>query len=258
MDTNNVGHATAQHNTAATLAAAAIKQEETGASAQTEEKFSPSAIFNHTLPVPHYRDEETKFTFKTPKQTEAEKKSGIEPAKRTPVLLTLPVLTGEGLVAKLQKEGGEKTFNYVLDLVNDAIREAARQQVNDEEKPVNTQDSLDLAKLDIEYIAALPKSERGGGISKDVWAAFEADYNSIMPAILNKDAERVAKGAAIFVKRLVPVQSEKPVLKLLQNYLSMWFGSTTQQEEFAEVYQFLDGKITTLLNKDSEKLLEAL
>ena len=222
---------------------------------QNEHKQSPSAILNNpNLKAPHFRDEDVKFSFKKRKTTAEETAAGTEPEKRAPVILTLPMLTFDGLVTQLENE---KVANLILEAANDLIREAARQQVADEEKPVNRQSDLDLQKLTLDFIANLPKGERGGGISKETWEAFAKDYVTVMQTCTNKPVDKLEKAAAIFTKRLTPVQSEKPVLKFLQEQLSLWAAHTTD-EELTEVFTFLDTKITTLLSKDSTALLEAL
>jgi len=229
---------------------------QTPESSQEAPSLSPSSYLNKPIfTIPHYKDEETKFSFKTPKLTPEEVKAGVVAVKKAPVILTLPLLTGEGLVAAMNDE---KVFNVVLDTVNDLIREAARKQVNDEDAPVTKQEQLKVDLLNIVYIANQPKSARGGGISQETWADFEADYINIMPELTGKEITRVKKAAAIFVKRLAPVGNDKPTLKVLQDYLSLWYANTSLQEELAEVFIFLDGKITNLLTKDSSALLDAL
>ena len=232
-----------------------MSEHEHNTTAEQAEKPSPSAALNLPhLKAPHFRDEEVKFSFKKRKAEGVD--AGQEPEKRAPVILTLPVLTFDGLVESMKDE---KVVNLVLDSVNDLIREAARQQINDDDKPVNRQDELDLSKLNITFIANQPKSERtGGGISKETWEAFEQDYVEVMPAASGKSKERVEKAAKLFVARLNPVKSEKTVLKFLQEQLALWASTTPNAEDFTEVFQFLDNKITNLLNRDSQELLAAL
>ncbi|CAN5950702.1 unnamed protein product [Sphagnum jensenii] len=212
-------------------------------------------VLNKEIPQPHYKDEETKFSFKTRKLSDAEVKAGVVATKKAPVILTLPLLTGEGLVAAMSDE---KVFNLVLDTVNDVIRDAAKKQVNDEDNPVTKQEQLKTDLLRLDYIANQPKSARGGGISQETWTDFEIDYVSIMPELTGKEIARIEKAAALFVKRLAPVANDKPALRILQDYLSLWFANTSQQEELAEVFKFLDDKMTTLLTRDSSALVDAL
>jgi hypothetical protein len=242
---------------------------ETNSAATEETKVSPAAILNaklgENITLPLFRDETVKFSFKSERLTEEEIKAGItkeqkQAKRRPPVVLEVPVLTGDGLIAVLE-QNNEKTFNYILDLVNDAIRGAAREQVSpldESAKAVTKQQDLDISKLDIHTIASQPKSERGGGISKDTWEAFEADYVAVMPEAAGKSEDRVKKAAAILVKRLVPVQNQKDILEFFKNELALYISKTPNAEEFAEVYQFLDTKIDTLLQKDSTELLNSL
>jgi ssDNA-specific exonuclease RecJ len=79
-----------------------------------------------------------------------------------------------------------------------------------------------------------------------------------MPEAAGKSEDRVKKAAAILVKRLVPVQNQKDILEFFKNELALYISKTPNAEEFAEVYQFLDTKIDTLLQKDSTELLNSL
>ena len=239
----------------------------TDATAETKannEAPSPSAIFNGKANItsPHFADKEVRFTFKTPrkKDGEADGADGVmpTPSKRPAVTLVLPTLTFEGFIEKLT-EGDEKVKNWILETVNEQIILAAREQVNDEDNPVNSQGQLNLAKLTIEAIANTPKSDRvGGGISKETWEDFEKDYIITMVAATCLPQAKVEKAAKLFVMRLNPVKSEKQVLIFLRSQLALWAANTAEAESFAEVYTFLDSKIETLLNRDSSELLAAL
>ncbi|CAN5950075.1 unnamed protein product [Sphagnum jensenii] len=185
--------------------------------------------------------------------------------KRPPVTLVLPILTQEGLVAAM---ADDKIFNYVVETINDQIKEAAKSQVapaTDDVTPVNRQTELDLSKLTLSYLANQPVAERrGGGISKETWAEFEKDYILVMDNFTDKDGEKPfihknnVYAANLFIKRLEPVKTNKPMLKKLQSRLSVWGGNTENGDELMEVYKFLDGKIENLLTKDDEDQLNSV
>lgn len=195
---------------------------------------------------------DNKFTFRKVKD-----ELGTE-TRRPTVLLTLPMPTVDGILAALKDE---KQRDYLLEIVGSAVIESARQQVNDETKPVNKQEDLDTSKLTLAYLANVPKAERrGGGIPKTLWEAFEKDYISVMPAIASKTEEQVTKAAKIFVAKLQPAKTNKPVITLLMTQLDLWFAGTTEgaQEEFMDIYEFLKEKGDTFLGLTDEDLTKNL
>lgn len=205
---------------------------------------------------PLFLDKEYKFSFKQQKVTN--ELTGEE-EKRPPVTLTLPIPTFDGLVASM---ADKKVIAFVLDLVEEAIKDQAREQLSDAEKPVNRQEDLDTSKLTLSYIANLTKSARtGSGISKETWADWSKDYIETMVPLRANDAnpqERVTKAANIFSAKLLPVRSDKKALKFLRDQLAIWAQNTKNLEDFADVYKYLDERATDLINKDDVNLLAAL
>ncbi|CAM6053479.1 unnamed protein product [Sphagnum tenellum] len=253
-----------------------IEEKAAASASEVEHKVSPAKSLNErlqALETPHYKDENVEFTFKLAKGLKGSLDKDGKPLteealaklKRPPVTLTLPVLTQEGLLAAMQDD---KTFNYVVDTINEQIREAARSQVapaTDDVTPVNRQSELDLSKLTLSYLVNQPPSERkGGGISKETWAEFEKDYIATMDAIKSEDGtlayphKNNVYAANLFVKRLEPIKNNKPMLKKLQSRISIWAGNTENGDELMEVYKFLDSKIENLLTKDDEDQLNSI
>lgn len=194
-----------------------------------------------------------KFFFKKTRDKEL---GTLSEEKRATVTLELPVPTIQSLAVALHDE---KVQVFVLGLIEEAINAAARQQVNDESRPVNKQDELDLSKLTLEYLSNEPKTERTGrGIPKETWEAFAEDYVDIMPNLTSKPKDKVETAAGLFVKRLTSVRTNKPVLKALGNYLNLYFSNTSNAEEFAGIYEYLNGKVETYLNTTDEELLANL
>lgn len=176
--------------------------------------------------------------------------------KRPTIELTLKCPTKHGVEVMLEDE---KQTEYLLDVLEGEVYKQAREQVGDEVKPVNSQEELDESKLTMEYIANLPKAERrGGGIAKEVWAAFAADYISVMPALTGKNAEQIGNAAKLLTAKFQPIKTNKKVISFLKEQLGMWFTNTSNAEDFAEVYEFLDKKAETLLQADEAALLANL
>lgn len=212
-------------------------------------------------PEPLTLAREFKFSFKKQKITN---ELGEE-VRRPPVTLSIPIPTFTGLLSALDND--PKVVQYILDLVETAVKSAAGDQVSDEEKPVNSQEQLDVSKLTLEYIANLPKSERtGGGIAKETWEEFEKDYIETMVPIravstaggIQEATNRVAKAAKILAGRYNLVRSDKQAIKFLREQLAVWIGATKNQDDYAEVYQYLDGRANELLTKDNVSQLASL
>lgn len=191
---------------------------------------------------------ESKFFFKKDKELGTE--------RRPTVTLQLPFLTLSGLLEKLTDE---KVQKFVLDTVNEQVVKAAREQVADDEKPVNSQEQLDLSKLDLTYLANLPPTERrGGGIAKEVWKEFAEDYVQVMTTKAGKTAEQAGNAAKLLLAKFQPIKTNKPVLTKVREMLAFWFANTENKEDFAECFEFLDQKADTLLKADEAALLANL
>lgn len=176
--------------------------------------------------------------------------------KRPTVELALPVPTIDGVKLMLQNE---KQAAFLLEILTETVKDYARLQVGDENNPVNKQEELDINKLTMDYIANIPPSERrGGGISKETWAEFFKDYLDVMPSVTGKKREQVENAAKLFVARLQPVKTQKKILSFLKDQLAMWFSNTQAADEYAEVFEFLSGKIEDLMKRDEAELLANL
>jgi hypothetical protein len=210
-----------------------------------------SATVGEEVNVPSFSLREFKFTFKKQKVTNEE---GVE-VKRPPVVLLVPIPTWEGLVDAMSSDA--KVAAFVLDLCEEAIKDQVREQLGDNERPVNSQAELDTTKLSLSYIANLPKSERtGGGISKDTWVEWEKDYVEVMKEL--RGEEKAARAGKLFVGRFSQVKTDKQALKFLREQLQIWAERTTNAEDFVEVYSYLDNRANDLLTKDNVSQLANL
>ena len=206
--------------------------------------------------APLFKDENITFFFKG--KTDPVTKELIPGSKRANVDLVVPALTFEGLVSKLT-HGDDKIKNYILDQVNQAIREGAKLQVNDKEKPVNRQSELDIEKLTIEYLAYIPPSERAGsGISDETWEDWAQDYLNTMTQHTNQSVEKIKLAIELFVTKLKKTKENKNALQFLSDRLNVWAGASTRAQEFADVYTYLDSLIEKYINKDNQDLMDAL
>jgi hypothetical protein len=182
-------------------------------------------------------------------------------SKRASLLLSYPVPSFDGLVNAMTQEGdaGIKVQEYVLGLIVDQINAGVRAQIDDEDEWKKAGEQLDFSKLDVNFLANQPSSDRrGGGIAKEVWDSFGKDYLEVMVPATGKDAEKVGKAAQLFVAKLQPVKSNKKVLAFLKDMLELYTVSTKEAEQFEDVIEFLGNKIKTFLMADDSDLLNNL
>lgn len=175
--------------------------------------------------------------------------------KRPSVELKLLVPSVEGVVAILQNGG--KGLELLMDTVSDVIAAQARSIV-DENLEV-TQETFPLDKVTWDFIANLEKAaRRGGGIPKETWEAFAADYIEVMPSITGKTPEQVGNAAKILLNKFSSVKTQKPVLKLLKDQLGLYTTNSANAEQYTECVDFLLNKADTLLNMTEADLLANL
>lgn len=233
---------------AATAGAAAEPTQE-----QKDAKIAAiKANFNNLVDV-----KETNFFFRKVKN-EVKGEDGtvsVVETKRPTVTLPIPVPSVEGIMEILA--AGGKQLDLLLEAVSNVVIEQARDKVNEKED-INAE-NFPFNTLSWEYIANLPKAERrGGGISKELWDDFEKDYAEIMPALTGKKQDAVNNAARIFKAKFQGAQTNKPVLKVLENQLAIYAQNTTQGETLLPCIEFLQNKLEKLLNTDESNLLLAL
>lgn len=175
-----------------------------------------------------------------------ETKKETKESKRAPVTLVLPLPTFPGVVSGLYEP---KQLAYILDLLADQVMAAAREQIDDEDKPVNNQEDLDLRKLTLEYLANLPKAERtGGGISDTQWTGWAADYISVMPGITGKPLKpAIESSCELFTKKMAPVKGRKDVLGKLKSYINIYITKAPNAGDFTDVCDYIDRRLDTML-----------
>lgn len=192
----------------------------------------------------------SKFHFKSIKHEE----TGLV-TKRPTVELDLPVPSVEGVINIIETGGPGLTL--LLEAVEAIVQQRAREIVNDKED-VNAE-NFPYDELLWEKIANLPKAERrGGGIAKETWEDFAKDYIAVMPAVTGKNVENVTNAAKIFLKKFADVKTNKPVLALLRDQLTVYVNHSPQAESFSDCVEFLNNKADNLLNMDESALIANL
>lgn len=216
---------------------------------QTTEESAPT----DSAPTP---DNKVKFWFREP--SEDAKKKDPKITKRPDLELTLPLVNQDSLIDSMASD--PKVMSWVVEIINGAIVDEARLQVKRADKPVMSQEELDVSKLTLEYLADKPDERKSSGISKEEWQEFEANYISVMPSLEGRDVEKVKKVAKIFVARLVPMKTAKPVLQAIQPMLATWYDSLDEagKEKFTPIYAYLEKRFEEYLAITDENLLADL
>lgn len=173
--------------------------------------------------------------------------------KRDSINIVAKVPTIYGL-AEIFNRGG-KDLTKMINLVEDAIEEHIRNVLTEGKDLTAANFPLDQATW--EAYVAVPDTERKlRGIAKEIWEAFKADYEAVMPAIVGKSVEQIKRGAKLLIdERFSSIKSDKKVVAKLQEYLAL-YSQTPNAEQFADCLLFLNDKAEILLKADSTELLE--
>lgn len=197
-----------------------------------------------------YRTEQFRFDFRVDKDTKT---------RRPSFWLALPVITFEGLVARFQGPDGDKYKNFVLDLISNEVFNAAKQQVGDDEAPVNSQEELKSELLTLDAIVNQPASmRRGNGIAKELWEEFGKDYLAVMPSATGKTEQRISNQVKLLIGKFAACKTQKKIIEKLLEELNVYAAATAELETFAPVVEFLLNKGQALMNMDEDTLLASL
>ncbi len=190
------------------------------------------------------------FHFKSQK----DKDTGIK-TKRDSVTLAIPYPSVKGIVTILETGGIE--LDLLREAADDIVTRHARALITDDET-INAH-TLDVTKLSWQFIANMPKPERtGGGIPKETWEAFIADYIDVMPEAVEKSVAQVTNAAKILLTKFSSVKTNFPVLEMLIGQLAVYADTSEDIETYKGCVEFLADKADKLLNISPEELLSSL
>lgn len=212
---------------------------------------SPAAVHTHegadaTVGAGVETIKKVMFHFKKDKET------GI---KRESVELPIPVPTTDDIITWIQADSDELALLH--DAIFNVIYEQAREVVNNQLDI--SAENFDAEAVSWTTIAHLPPAARkGAGIAKEIWEAFATDYVEVMVAKAGKTMDKAKTAADLLVKKFQPVKTNKPIVQVLRDYLSVWFANSANAEDFQSVFEFLDNKAKALLEADENALLNNL
>ena len=212
------------------------------------------------------------FHFKKVKDEE----TGTE-VKRASIELALPYPSVQGIIDILEGSNDTETrkdeagndveveinknhdrqMELLMEAVESVVTTNARALIADDESI--TAENLDVSKLSWLAIACMPKTTRtGGGIPKEIWEAFVADYVDIMPEVTGKKLVAIQNAGKIILNKFAAVKTNHPVLEMLVDQLAIYMENSADAEVYAENVAFLLKKADELMNITDEQLLAAL
>lgn len=171
--------------------------------------------------------------------------------QRPSIKMSIPVLTPQGVV-KILESGDQKQWDLLQEACYDVVRDTLAGFVAEESFNAET---FDISKLFWHAIANMPKEDRRSSqIPEEVWAAFVADYIAVMPGLTGKTAKQVENATEVFVRKMVPVKTNKPVLGKLKEQIAL-YASQPSAEQFTEIVDLLVRRCDSYLAADD---LEAI
>lgn len=172
------------------------------------------------------------------------------PIKRASVVVGIKMLTSSDLI-EILTSGDPAARQLLVDQANQVLADEVRSQLDDlpNYEEVNLA-LLDMTKVDFTALANTPKDRRSnGGITDEVWAAWEADFKSVLIASCERTEAQVKTVHTLLTKKLKDVSKNEEMLNKLKGYLDNWLAHTTEENQntFGSIYLRLDGRITTYL-----------
>lgn len=220
-----------------------------------------SATPEKEVPVPDGMRAEV-FHFRREKVKDDSGNEIGEVYKHPSVKIPLPLVTKEEVAGIMTDDTKSAEQKFILDLIGDAYYGQARDQINawreDNPKGTVSADIIDYSKLSITALANMPASERGSKVSDEDMAAFLADYVAIMPGASNKDANKIKAQANILEKGLRTVRTDKKVLGVMSDLLSLWAASTANLEEHQQVYEMLTNRIKKWVSAEPKNVIDSI
>jgi hypothetical protein len=204
-----------------------------------------TSVLSEVTP-PKYQMETFSFRFRKDKETGTQRPS---------IKVDLAVPNVDGLISIITEGVDEETgkFSRELELLfeamSDTIRYAATDLINSDENITSTNVPVD--KVTWKAIAYQDRADRRSvSIPEELWKAFVEDYVTIMPSLTNKTKEQVGNAAAVFVKKLSLIKTNKPLLSQLKDQFTIYVSATKNGEQFSEIIELLDRKFKTYMEAD--------
>lgn len=202
-----------------------------------------------------------KYFFKTEKIRDEEGKVIGAGRKHPDVEAVLPEPTAQEIYDYLN--GGGKVSDMIKDAVFDIIFQAGRNQINDwlEKNPEGTftATEFDLDKLTLEYIANLPKGQRGAWSPSDEdLKTFCEDYTMVLINAVQYDPKKVKVHCEQFLKGLAKLKNDKVAVQKMKDFLQVYATNTENMDDNEQVYGWLIARADKYLAAEEKNFADAL
>lgn len=166
--------------------------------------------------------------------------------QRPSIKMQAPVPTADGVVEILTK-ADKKQWSLIEEAMYSVVRDTLGGFVAEESFDPAT---FDVSKLFWEAIANMPKEDRRSStIPDEQWQGFVASYLEVMPSVTGKTPEQVKNATEVFVRKLVPVKSNKKLVEKLKEQLAL-YAQQPAAEQFSDVLDLLLKRCDTYLAAD--------
>lgn len=178
-----------------------------------------------------------KFNFKS-RSIRDENGNVIGKTKKQPSIeAALPLLTAEE-IANYLAEPASKEAALICDAVARMYIDNAREQFDEVIEAFGDDDSkevtaamLDYSKLNLEYIASIPPTQRGAtALTDDDWETFFGDYLAVMVAATGKAEDKIKNHINLF-KKPNKAKASKDVLAVLIDQLDIYLSASASLDE---------------------------
>lgn len=222
-----------------------------------------AAVATADLVNPESLVDQTEFKFRFKKDKLGNQRPTIE--------LKAGIPSYEGIVEILRNGG--KGYDLLREAIADVTRGAMTAFFGDNESATakealeatvkykvkgadGVETEVEVPAFSWDGIANQPASDRrASNISDEDWTAFAEDYSAIMPGITGKTLEQITTALFVFTKKLLPVKTNKDILKVLQTQFALYVNATKKGEQFAEIVDLINRKFEVYLKADDIEML---
>lgn len=196
-----------------------------------------------------------KFNFKA-RTIRNEAGEAIGKSKKQPSLeVSMPLLTAGELALYLANEGS-KEAQLICEAVARLFIDGARGQFDEviesfvDDSQEVTASMLDYSKLNLEYIASIPPTQRGAtALSDEDWQMFFEDYLATMVAATGKPEVKIKNHLELF-KKPNKAKNNKDVLAVLIDQLDIYMAQSASLEDTGTAASRIRDKFDRWLNAE--------
>lgn len=198
---------------------------------------------------------EVKFNFKA-RTVRNEAGEAIGKTKKQPSLVVaMPMLTAGEVASYLANEASKEAV-LICEAVARLFIDGARQQFDEviesftDDNQEVTASMLDYSKLNLEYIASIPPTQRGAtALTDEDWQVFFEDYLAVMVQATGKPEVKIKNHLELF-KKPNKAKNNKEVLAVLIDQLDIYMAQSASLEDTGAAASRIRDKFDKWLNAE--------